>query len=147
MEVIRHESILEALSNRANRFRNLGKTTSVDNNQVSSALDETGTIDASLLQNFRENEELRTQTELTERIRVSEATVSDEVLKIHGIAPMSKGEGVTRLIYENANGICNKLCNNEKVERAKELHDSLEADIVAYNEHRLNGSQTQCQRV
>ena len=64
--------------------------------------------------------------------------VSDEVLKIHGIAPMSKGEGVTRLIYENANGISNKLSNNEKVERAKELHDSLEVDIVAYNEHRLN---------
>ena len=64
--------------------------------------------------------------------------VSDEVLKIHSIAPMSKGEGVTRLIYENANGISNKLSNNEKVERAKELHDSLEVDIVAYNEHRLN---------
>ena len=138
MEVIRHESILEALSNRANRFRNLGKMTSVDNNHASFALDETGTINTMSLQNFRENEEFRTHTEQTERIRVSEAAVSDEVLKVPGIAPMSKGEGVTRLIYENANGICNKLSNNEKVERAKELHDSLEVDIVAYNEHRLN---------
>ena len=58
MEVIQHESILEALSNRANRFRNLGKTTCVDNNQVSFAMDEMGTVDATLLQNFRENEEL-----------------------------------------------------------------------------------------
>ena len=138
MEIIRHKSILDALSSRANRFRNIGKMTSVDNNYVSFALDETGTINTTSLNNFRENEEFRTQTELTERIRVSEAAASDEVLKVHGIAPMSKGEGVTRLIYENANGICNRLSNNEKVERAKELHDSLEVDIVAYNEHRLN---------
>jgi hypothetical protein len=35
-------------------------------------------------------------------------------------------------------GLSNRLSNNEKVERAKEIHDTLEVDIVAYNEHRLN---------
>jgi hypothetical protein len=45
---------------------------------------------------------------------------------------------VIRLIYENVNGINNRLCNNEKVEKAKEIIDDLEADIVAYNKHRLN---------
>ncbi len=64
--------------------------------------------------------------------------VLEEVLLIHGAAPATKPEGVIRLTYENANGISNKLCNNEKVEKAKELHDDLEVDIVAYNEHRLN---------
>ncbi len=57
---------------------------------------------------------------------------------IHCSLIVLKPEGVIRLIYENANGISNKLCNNEKVEKAKELHDDLEVDIVAYNEHRLN---------
>ncbi len=36
------------------------------------------------------------------------------------------------------NGLSNKLCNNKKVEKAKEIHDKLEVDIVAYNEHWLN---------
>ncbi len=58
MDVIGHESILEALSNRANQFRNVGKTRSVDNHQVSYSLDETGTVDATLLKNFREEEEI-----------------------------------------------------------------------------------------
>jgi hypothetical protein len=54
------------------------------------------------------------------------------------VAPTSKAEGVTRLIYENANGINNKLSNNDKVKKAKEIINELEADIVAYNEHQLN---------
>jgi hypothetical protein len=62
----------------------------------------------------------------------------EEVLQIHGVAPASKPEKVTRLIYENANGISNKMCNNDKVEKAKEIIDDLEADIIVYNEHRLN---------
>ena len=64
--------------------------------------------------------------------------VDDELLKVHGAAPGSKAEGVVRLIYENANGINSRLSNNDKLDKAKELIDDLEADIVAYNEHRLN---------
>jgi hypothetical protein len=73
-----------------------------------------------------------------EKIRVREAGVPDEVLQVHGIAPKSKGAGVTRLIYKNVNGFSNRLSNNEKIKRAKEIHDKLEVDIVAYNKHRLN---------
>ncbi len=62
----------------------------------------------------------------------------EEVLQIHGVAPASKPEGVIQLIYENVNGISNKLGNNEKVEKAKEIHDKLEVNIVTYNKHRLN---------
>ena len=43
-----------------------------------------------------------------------------------------------RLIYENVNCLSNKLSNNDKVDKAKEIHDNLEVGIVAYNEHRLN---------
>ncbi len=42
------------------------------------------------------------------------------------------------MIYENANGISNRLSDNKKVEKAKEIHDELEVDIAAYCEHRLN---------
>ncbi len=69
---------------------------------------------------------------------MTELGISEEVLKVHGVAPQSKGEGVIRLIYKNVNGLSNKLCNNKKVEKAKEIDDELEVDIVAYNEHWLN---------
>ena len=36
------------------------------------------------------------------------------------------------------NGLNNRLSGNEKVEKAKELHDKLEVDLFAYNKHRLN---------
>ncbi len=67
-----------------------------------------------------------------------ELGISEEVLQVHGVTPPSKGKGVVRLIYENVNGISNKLSNNDKVDKAKEFHDNLEVDIIAYNKHRLN---------
>jgi hypothetical protein len=69
---------------------------------------------------------------------VMELGISEEVLQVHGVAVPSKGEGVVRLIYENVNSLSNKSSNNNKVDKAKEIHDDLEVDIIAYNEHRLN---------
>ena len=71
-----------------------------------------------------------------EQNSVMELGISEEVLPVHGVA--SKDGGMVRLIYENMNGLSNKLSNNDKVDKAKEIHDNLEVDIVAYNEHRLN---------
>jgi hypothetical protein len=64
--------------------------------------------------------------------------MSEDILKVHGVAPGLKAEGITRLLYENANGIKCKWSTNWKVEKAHEVHDELEADIVVYNEHLLN---------
>jgi hypothetical protein len=76
--------------------------------------------------------------ELQERGRVQELGISDKVPKVHRVAPASKGEGIIQLIYENVNGINNRLSNNEKAEKAQEIHDKLEINISAYCEHRLN---------
>ncbi len=46
-----------------------------------------------------------------------------EILTLHGSAPSKKPDGIVRLIYENVNGLSNKLTNNEKVEWAKEIHN------------------------
>jgi hypothetical protein len=138
MNVTSHESVLAALENRANRYSNRGSTRGADYNLVSWALDETGTINASLLCNNGENNKRIALAEQQERIRITDLGVPEEVLQVHGITPGSKPDEVIRLIYENVNGINNRLCNNEKVEKAKEIIDDLEADIVAYNEHRLN---------
>jgi hypothetical protein len=138
MNTTSHESILSALANRASRYTTRGSICGVKDNLVSWALDETGTVDTSLLCNSNENTKQIALAKQQERNRVMELGVPEEVLRIHGVAPASKPEGVTQLIYENANGISNKMCNNDKVEKAKEIIDDLEADIVAYNEHCLN---------
>ncbi len=132
-----HESVLAALKNRASRFSNSGSICGVNNNLVFWALDETGTIDASFLCNNNENSKRIALAEQHKRNSVTELG-PEEVLRTHGVAPMSKAEGVIQLIYENANGINNKLSDNDKVEKAKGIIDELEADIVPYNKHRLN---------
>ena len=63
---------------------------------------------------------------------------SEELIRVHVIAPGKKPEGVTRIIYENTNSFNTRISGNEKVEKAKEVIDKLEADVVCYNEHRVN---------
>ena len=70
---------------------------------------------------------------------LKEARESDhELLKVHRKVPTKKAEGVTRLIYDNLNGLNNRLSNNEKLDKAQQVIDDLGADIVSYNEHHLN---------
>ena len=64
--------------------------------------------------------------------------IAEELLRVHGIAPGKKPEVVTRIIYKNANSFNTRISGNEKVEKAKEVIDELEADVVCYNEHRVN---------
>ena len=53
--------------------------------------------------------------------------------------PGRKGEGITRLIYENLNRLQYTLSNkNEKLEKAWRVIDNLQADVVCYNKHRQN---------
>ena len=42
------------------------------------------------------------------------------------------------MIYENLNGLNNRIGGNEKSDKAREIINDLEVDIVAYNEHRMN---------
>jgi hypothetical protein len=135
MNVISHQSVLHALEHCASQHRCKGTLSSADVNQVSWALDKTGTVNLSLLLNGTEVNERVAFVELQEKIQVEELGILDEVIKVHGVAPTSKGEGIICLIYENANGFSNRLTNNEKVKKAKEIHDELNVDIVAYCKH------------
>jgi hypothetical protein len=113
-----HVSVLRALTERADRLRNnRGKLANADDLLTSWAINETEMVNASLFHSTRENEEQRSAMEQQERRRVREAVVSDNVLRIHGTAPGSKGEGITRLMYENVNGLSNRIMNNKKLER------------------------------
>ncbi len=61
--------------------------------------------------------------------------MSDYLLEVHGVPPGWKGEGITRLIYENLNGLQSMLLKkNEKLEMEQRVIDNLQVDIVCYNE-------------
>ena len=133
MNITSHQAVLAALEARANRFSGRNELSNLDKKLLSSALDETGTVDF-VCEDIDVND-----SEVQQQIKnIREISITDERLKIHGRFPPKKGDGTIRLIYENANGINNRLSNNDKVEKAKEIHDDLEVDVVAYNEHRLN---------
>ena len=62
----------------------------------------------------------------------------EDLLHTLGDEPGEKGDGITRILYENLNGLNSRISSNEKLDKAKENIDDLEADLVAYNEHRIN---------
>ena len=129
-----HKTILQMLERRASRFRPGFRLTEVDSQQGDSTIDESGTLATWELQQEQRGREI--QARLMEQSELE--SVVEEVLEIHGERVTGKQEGVIRLLYENANGIDGRFNNNEKVTKAKELHHELEADVVAYCEHRIN---------
>jgi hypothetical protein len=139
----KHSKVLSVLEKRALRYRDRAGGTVNDNRDSSrfDDIDETGTVDTAGLTDDdsvevgdESFEELNTK--LKEMMEA--AGVDEEILKVHGVAPGSKAEGVIRLIYENLNGLNSRMSDNEKLEKAKQLINDLEADLVCYNEHRLN---------
>jgi hypothetical protein len=134
MNITNHRAVLQALLLHSRRFSTATTSDEHDHgSRYSWPLDETGTIDTSGLTYYSEND--AEQQEIRETLNIP---VPDEVLQVHGYAPPTKLEGTVRLIYENVNGISNKMSNNEKLERMREIHDKLEVDIAAYSKHQLN---------
>jgi hypothetical protein len=132
MNGTKHETVLQVLTQCAQRFccrmgrpghKDLGHTWTID---------ETGTLETSGLGMCD------SEVEQLENREVNKITAPEEVLQVHGFAPPRKAEGTVRLIYKNVNGFSNQLCENKKVERARQIHDELEVDLVAYCEHQLN---------
>jgi hypothetical protein len=125
-----HTTVLKALEQRSARYRVRGRLAETSTRRHNWGLDETGTIDTSGL--------LRLQEEIQQQEEIDIRGVSEEVLQVHRVLPGRKEEGITRLLYENANGIHNRLGGNTKLDKAKDLINELGANVVAYNKHRQN---------
>ena len=115
MSITRHNSVLSALEKRAIRYRNKGQQPDYDAQLYRDALDETGTVSTAILTDTdedsissEEGDYIRTAEQL-ERTEIRE--VDHELLKIHGVAPGRKVEGVTRMGYENPDGF-NTIISN-----------------------------------
>jgi hypothetical protein len=79
------------------------------------------------------------QVEVAEQLKKEIMGVSEYLLEVHGLPPGRKGDKVTRLIYENLNGLqSTMLRKNEKLEKARRVINDLQADIVCYTKHRQN---------
>jgi hypothetical protein len=133
MTTTEHNKILNILERRAHCFRPelqmLQKQEALE-----PSIDETGTL--SSFEADSKERERESQARLLEETMVKE--LNDKVLEIHGMVPEEKAEGVIRLLHQNVNGSNRRFSNKTKVENAKELHDELEANLVAYNEHKIN---------
>ena len=148
LTLTQHNTIMSALEKRALRFRRKGRIIeSLDERLYNEAIDETGTVETTAL--TTDNEDGSNGTNDVQHDRTHETFAEylagrgvkgtlDDMLSVHGVAPSQKAEGVTRLIYENMNGIPTRLMNNEKLEKARELIDELGADIAAFTELQVN---------
>jgi hypothetical protein len=122
-----HNAVLKALELRAAsryRVRGRGRLADASTGTHNWGQDETGTINTTILSQSRE--------EIQQQEEIDIGGVSEEVLQVHGVLPGRKEEGITRLLYENANRIRHRLTGNDKLEKAKDLINELGADVVAY---------------
>jgi hypothetical protein len=84
---------------------------------------------------WRTNEQCRTaEQEVNKEVR----GLLEYLLDVHGLPSGWKGEGITRVIYENLNGLQSMLSKNEKLDKAWQIINDLQADVVCNNEHSQN---------
>jgi hypothetical protein len=134
---------MAALEKRALRYHRKGHEL-IDKDEVlfNKALDETGTVStASLIGSDEESMGTQfTAAEATYLEREVIGGIIDGLLNMHGIVSGSKPEGVTRLACENPDGFNTQISDNETLDKAKEINDELEANIVAHLEHKINSA-------
>jgi len=126
MNTTPHDTVLKMLERRSLRLRKKGD---VDIDVAHNwAVDETGTVAVNnvCLQEIEQQE------------RIDMVGVSDDVLRVHGVMPGSKQEGVTRFLYENVNSIPHRMGGNDKLEKLKDIIHEWRADLVGLVEHRQN---------
>jgi hypothetical protein len=90
LNTITHMSVMLALEQRVNQYRQKGNLRENEAWTHSWMLDKTGAINTRLLDH---GEILQQEQEIIRG-------VSDEVLQVHGVLPGRKEEGITRLMYK-----------------------------------------------
>lgn len=143
MNRTKHSKVLSVLEKRALKYKNTSGgcvNDSFDKDKLDH-IDETGTVDTSSLTDDGsvESDGNSRAGKSARELELEQVSGVDEyLLRVHGVAPGSKPEGVWRLIYENLNGIQSRLAGNDKLDKIKGVIDDMEADIACFNEHRLN---------
>ena len=140
MTLTKHASILSALEKRAERYRRgvhniISKDEALYREAI--ALDETETVVTSSMTDS-DDDSVSSGANLQEQNYSEIEGIAKELLTVQGQAPGPKSEGTVRLAMENPNGLGTRIAGNDKLEKAKELADELELDLLALTEHRIN---------
>jgi hypothetical protein len=131
---MQHQSVLTVLEQRARRYQGSQSYEELEGEQLlDEAIDETRTVAAPPVEDASEQRRTAEQ-EVGKEIR----GVLEYLLNVHGLPPGWKGEGVTRVIYENLNGLQSALSMNEKLDKDWQVINDLQADAVCCNEHSQN---------
>ena len=112
MNTTKKRTVLAALANRASRFRKDGKVElDPDDKLFEEALDETGTVVIEgMTDPDLESGEVEMNATMAKTLEQEEILhVSDDLLKVHGVPPAKKREGCMRFVYENPDGISNRI--------------------------------------
>jgi hypothetical protein len=135
LSVTLHQTVLTALEQRVLCYQNSKSYEELEEKRLlDEAISETGTVPYANIGGDKESR-IYVEEQLIKKIR----EVPDYLLEVHGVPPGRKGEGITRLMYENLNGLQSTLSSkNKKLEKAWQVIDNLQVDIVCYNEHRQN---------
>jgi hypothetical protein len=130
-----HQKVLTALEQRAAWYLNSRTCEDLEDERLlDEAINETG-----ILLHASERDGERSRVVVEEQLIKDIRGVLEYLLEVHGLPPGRKGKGVTRLIYENLNGLQLTMSKqNEKLEKARQVIDNLQAYIVCYNEHHQN---------
>ncbi len=125
---------LNSIGTRARRYQESQSYEELEDERLlDEAINKTGTVAAPHVED--NNEQRRTaEQEVSKEVR----GVLEYLLKVHGLPPGCKGEGVTRVLYENSNGVQSTLSKNEKLDKAWQIINDLQADVVCYTEHHQN---------
>jgi hypothetical protein len=131
--VTRHQTVLTKLERWALCYQNSWTYEELEDAQLlNEAIDKTGTVPCANVgvdKTGQVNIENIKQQLLTEN-----RGVSDYLLEVHGVPPGRKGEGITRLIYENLIRLQSTLSSkNKKLDKARWVIKDLQADVVCYN--------------
>ena len=149
LNIVKHKKVLMALEKRALRFQHRQSYEDERDNEllelllnddatVSTACESLSDSDSEIDVLDNSKQVGLSEEEISIKKRNELRNVENCLLEVHGKAPGRKGDGVTRLLYENKNVLSNRLCGNKNFEKARQIYNDLEADIVAVNQHRLN---------
>jgi hypothetical protein len=134
LNVMQHQSVLTVLDQWARRYQESQSYEEFEDERLlDEAINEMGTVAAPSVEDAGEQRRTAEQ-EVSKEIR----GVLEYLLNVHGLPPGWKGEGVTRVIYENLNGLQSALSKNEKLDKARQVINDLQADVVWYNDYHQN---------
>jgi hypothetical protein len=74
---------------------------------------------------------------MAEHAAVREA-ITLGLLQPHGTPPNTKQDGIFRILCENPNGLNNRIMGNHKLDKAIDIKNELDVDMLLYSKHWLN---------